>query len=151
MQYILYVYYIFLIWFLISILFFPPLHTIKFMRPKPFLWFYIWSHGINVRNIRITPSWYWVGSAEIKMYSVCTQLYAYLHLCTLSRYLLLIDIQDYWYVCMKVLGNTWVKVWKLHFLRYWTGGFSMILGLFSFIRPTVKILICHFVTSKYRF
>ena len=47
---------------------------------------------------------------------------------------------------LRVLGNTWVKAWKSHFLRYWTGGFSMISGLFSF-RPTVKFLICHFKIS----
>ena len=46
----------------------------------------------------------------------------------------------------SIYGYTWVKTWKLNFLRYWAGGFSMISELFSF-RPTVKILICRFKIS----
>ena len=51
---------------------------------------------------------------------------------------------------MKGVGKKRVIWLKLHFLRYLTGGFSMIVGLFSH-RPFIKILFCRFTISISRF
>ena len=51
---------------------------------------------------------------------------------------------------MKGVGKKLNFEVKLHFLRYLTGGFNMIVGSFS-CYPFVKILICRFTISISRF
>ena len=51
---------------------------------------------------------------------------------------------------MNPVGKKRVIGRKLHFLRYLTGGFSMIVGLFSH-RSLIKILFCRFTISISRF